>query len=85
VILVDDGLATGASMEAAVTAARAQGPSRVVVAVPVGAPSTCRRLEAMADVVCPLQPERFFAVGEWYDDFGQTSDREVLRLLSRTN
>jgi predicted phosphoribosyltransferase len=82
VILVDDGLATGASMHAAVAALRAQEPARIVVAVPVGAPSTCEDLRRLADdVVCAETPEPFAAVGQWYDDFSQTSDEEVRQLL----
>jgi putative phosphoribosyl transferase len=82
VILVDDGLATGASMHAAVAALRAQEPSRIVVAVPVGAPSTCEDLRQIADdVVCAETPEPFAAVGQWYDDFSQTTDEEVRQLL----
>ena len=81
-ILVDDGLATGSSMRAAVTAARALNPARIVVGVPVGAPSTCRELREIADeVVCPRTPEPFSAVGKWYWDFSQTSDEEVQSLL----
>jgi predicted phosphoribosyltransferase len=82
VILVDDGLATGASMHAAVSALRTQEPARIVVAVPVGAPSTCEDLRQIADdVVCAETPEPFAAVGQWYDDFSQTSDEEVRQLL----
>jgi predicted phosphoribosyltransferase len=82
VILVDDGLATGASMHAAVAALRTQEPARIVVAVPVGAPSTCEDLRQIADdVVCAETPEPFAAVGQWYDDFSQTSDDEVRQLL----
>jgi putative phosphoribosyl transferase len=82
VILVDDGLATGSSMRAAVEAVRALDPARVVVAVPVGAPSTCAGLRAIADeVVCAREPEPFSAVGLWYCDFSQTSDEEVRELL----
>jgi len=82
VILVDDGLATGASMHAAVSALRTQGPARIVVAVPVGAPSTCEDLRQIADeVVCAETPEPFSAVGQWYDDFSQTTDEEVRQLL----
>lgn len=81
-IIVDDGLATGSSMRAAVTAVRRLGPSRIVVAVPVGAPSTCRDLRRVADdVVCPRMPEPFSAVGQWYGDFTQTSDEDVQALL----
>jgi len=83
VVLVDDGLATGASMRAAVRAVRSAGPARVVVAVPVAAAETCRSLEAEADeVVCPLAPKGFRAVGGWYEDFSTTSDDEVRRCLT---
>jgi predicted phosphoribosyltransferase len=83
VILVDDGLATGSTMRAAVEAVRRLGPARVVVAVPVGAADTCRELGELADeVVCAATPEPFFGVGSWYDDFSQTSDEEVRELLS---
>ena len=82
VILVDDGLATGSTMEAAILAIRAAKPARIVVAAPVGAPETCRRLAHVADaVVCPMQPEPFRAVGLWYADFSETTDAEVKRLL----
>ncbi len=84
VILVDDGLATGSTMKAAVQAVRSQSPARVVVAVPVGAPDTCRELGAMADeVVCAYAPEDFAAVGAWYEDFSPTTDEEVRDLLGR--
>jgi predicted phosphoribosyltransferase len=83
VLLVDDGLATGASMRAAVRAVRTAGPVRVVVAVPVAAAETCRSLEAEADeVVCPLAPKGFRSVGGWYEDFSTTSDDEVRRCLT---
>ena len=83
VILVDDGLATGSTMRAAVLAIRRLRPSRVVVAVPVGARETCEALRAIADeVVCALMPEPFSAVGLWYIDFSQTTDDEVRQLLS---
>jgi predicted phosphoribosyltransferase len=82
VVLVDDGLATGSTMKAAVAAVRAQAPARIVVAVPVGAPDTCRELADVADeVVCARTPGHFAAVGEWYVDFSQTSDDEVRNLL----
>jgi predicted phosphoribosyltransferase len=82
VILVDDGLATGATMEAAVRAARMHAPARIVVAVPVGAEETCARLRMTADeVVCAATPEPFRAVGMWYDRFDQTTDEEVVALL----
>jgi len=82
VILVDDGLATGATMRAAVMAARQQQPARVIVAVPVGAISTCADLKAEADdVVCVRTPDPFVAVGLWYRDFTPTTDHEVRSLL----
>ena len=81
-ILVDDGLATGSTMRAAVLAVRRLKPARVVVAVPVGALQTCRELRDIADeVVCALTPEPFRAVGLWYTDFSQTTDEEVRQLL----
>ncbi len=84
VILIDDGLATGSTMRAAVTAMRRQHPARIVVAVPVGAPSTCAEFRSIADeVVCVVKPEPFRAVGMWYDDFTQTRDDEVGDLLAR--
>jgi len=84
VILVDDGLATGSTMRAAVAALRQQQPERLVASVPVGAPATCAELAAEVDeVVCLLQPEPFYAVGLWYDDFGETSDDELRDLLQR--
>jgi predicted phosphoribosyltransferase len=82
VILVDDGLATGASMEAAIVAVRQFQPAGVVVAAPVGAVETCRRLKTVADdVVCAAMPDPFQAVGLWYQQFDQTSDEEVIALL----
>lgn len=82
VILVDDGLATGATMEAAVAAVRQQSPERIIVSAPVGASDTCRRFRALADeVVCLNCPEPFYAVGQWYEVFDQTSDEEVVALL----
>lgn len=84
VILIDDGLATGSTMQAAVTALRRLGPSSIVVAVPVGAPDTCARMERLADkVVCGYTPEPFQAVGLWYETFNQTTDEEVRQLLRR--
>lgn len=84
VILVDDGLATGASMQAALEATRRQQPARIVIAVPVGAADTCRRFAALADeTVCLLAPDSFRAVGMWYKDFNQTSDEEVMSLLEQ--
>jgi predicted phosphoribosyltransferase len=85
VILVDDGLATGSTMRAAVQALRQQAPRRIVVAVPVAAPDTCEEFRAKVDeVVCAATPEPFLAVGAWYDDFSQTSDEEVHELLERS-
>ena len=83
VILVDDGLATGASMRAAIAALRERGVARIVVAVPVGAPETCAKVAAEADeLICVVQFEDFRAVGEVYDDFSQTTDSEVCDLLN---
>jgi predicted phosphoribosyltransferase len=85
VILVDDGLATGSTMRAAVAAVRRLGPAAVVVAVPVGAAETCAEFRGAADdVVCAETPEPFFAVGSWYEDFQQTTDEEVRELLARS-
>jgi putative phosphoribosyl transferase len=82
VILVDDGLATGSTMKAAVQAVRERGPARIVVAAPVGAPQTCNELQELADeVVCARTPQDFAAVGQWYADFSQTEDGEVRELL----
>ncbi len=83
VILVDDGIATGASMTAAVRSVRSTGPAYIVVAVPVGPASVCRRLRADADdVVCSTTPRDFRAVGQVYEDFHQVSDDEVRDLLA---
>jgi predicted phosphoribosyltransferase len=85
-ILVDDGLATGATMEAAVRALRSLGASRVAVAVPVAAQTALERIEALADeVVCLAAPLFFSSVGQWYADFGQTEDAEVRDLLARAS
>jgi putative phosphoribosyl transferase len=84
VILVDDGLATGATMRAAVKALRQSGAAKVVVAVPVGPPDTCNELEQLADeTICLSTPAFFQAVGQYYDDFSQTSDEDVRALLSQ--
>src|SRR5262245_28559914 len=84
VILVDDGLATGATMRAAAAALREQQPDRIVVAVPTAAPATCAEFRAVVDdVVCAITPEPFYAVGLWYEDFSQTTDDEVRELLAR--
>lgn len=82
VILVDDGLATGASMRAAIDAVRSREPARVVVAVPVAPPETCQALRERADeIICLQTPEEMYAVGLWYEEFGQTTDDEVRQLL----
>lgn len=84
VFLIDDGLATGATMRAAISALRQRGPAKIVAAVPVGARSTCERLLDYADDVACLQtPVDFRAVGAWYQNFDQTSDQEVIDLLER--
>jgi putative phosphoribosyl transferase len=84
VVLVDDGLATGATMRAASAAVRQRQATRIVVAVPVAAPDVCRGLELEADeVVCAVTPEPFHAVGSWYGDFTPTTDDEVRELLHR--
>jgi putative phosphoribosyl transferase len=86
VILVDDGLATGSTMRAAAAAVRQRNPAAVVVAVPVAPPATCAALRNdpdVDDVVCPVTPEYFSAVGQWYDDFAQTTDEEVRELIER--
>ncbi|MGA8385486.1 MAG: phosphoribosyltransferase [Candidatus Cybelea sp.] len=84
VILVDDGLATGATMRAAATALRRHDPAEIVVAVPVAAYQTCVALREVADrIVCPFTPEPFIAVGLYYENFDQTSDDEVRRLLAQ--
>lgn len=83
VLLVDDGLATGSTMHAAVKALRRQEPARIVVAVPTAAADTCEELRGAADeVVCASTPEPFLAVSQWYEDFSQTSDDEVRELLA---
>ena len=84
VILVDDGLATGSTMRAAIQAIRRKKPSRLVVAVPVAAAPTCEELTSLVDeMVCYATPEPFYSVGFWYDDFSQTSDDEIRDLLDR--
>jgi putative phosphoribosyl transferase len=82
VILVDDGIATGASMRAAIRALRQMKPARIVIAVPVAPPSTCNRLQFEVDeLVCLEMPEPFYGVGQFYGDFAQVSDEEVKELL----
>lgn len=84
VIIVDDGVATGATMDAAVAAARQLGPARVVVAIPLAPPDVIARLEAHADeVVCLAAPAPFFSIGQWYKEFRQVGDDEVQALLGR--
>jgi predicted phosphoribosyltransferase len=83
VVLVDDGLATGASMRAAIRALRTREPARIVVAVPVAAPDICAAIEREADLtICAITPRHFGGVGAWYHDFSQTSDTEVRELLT---
>ena len=82
-ILIDDGLATGATMRAAVKTLRERGAAKVVVAVPVGPPDICRDFENVADeIVCAISPPNFHAVGQYYEDFSQTTDEEVRNLLA---
>lgn len=84
VILIDDGLATGSTMRAAVAALRQLGPAQIIVAVPTAAPSTCEEFRQEADeCICDITPEPFYAVGLWYEDFSQTTDDEVRDLLKR--
>jgi putative phosphoribosyl transferase len=86
VVLVDDGLATGASMLAAARAARAQQPKWVIVAVPVASRDACEEFRQHVDeVICAETPEPFYSVGTWYEDFSQTSDAEVRELLQRAS
>lgn len=86
VILVDDGLATGASMRAVVDAVREHQPERIVIAVPTAAPEACEELDGEVDeIVCPATPSPFMGVGAWYERFPQTSDDEVRELLERAN
>jgi predicted phosphoribosyltransferase len=85
-ILIDDGLATGASMRAAVTGVRTQQPARIVIAVPTAAPETCNALAFDVDeIVCSMTPEPFLGVGRWYEDFSQVSDEEVRACLEEAN
>ena len=84
IILVDDGLATGSTMRAAVAGLRQLRPKRIVVAVPIAAESTCEELSAeVDDIICAATPEPFYAVGLWYEDFSQTTDEEIQELLAR--
>lgn len=84
IILVDDGIATGYTMRAAIKALRNYYPAHIVIAVPVAADSTCKEMESLVDkIICPLKPVNFYAVGMWYERFSQTSDDEVIELLER--
>lgn len=86
VILVDDGIATGATMEAAARAVRAQRPAALVIAVPVAPPATIERFASLADrFVCPLQPMSFWAIGAWYRDFSQLSDEQVIDMMQQAD
>jgi putative phosphoribosyl transferase len=86
VILIDDGLATGASMRAAVAGLRAQHPARIIVAVPTASRETCEAFEFEVDeIVCAITPEPFYGVGRWYEDFSQTTDEEVRSFLQEAN
>ncbi len=86
VILIDDGLATGATMRAAAIALKEQSPQKLVIAVPVSSPETCDEFRSEVDViVCAATPRPFYGVGMWYEDFSQTTDEEVSDLLRRAN
>jgi predicted phosphoribosyltransferase len=86
VILVDDGIATGSTIRAAVSALRQQHPASITIAVPTAAPDTCRMLESLVDELVVLtEPANFQAVGQWYEDFSQTRDDEVKRLLTEAS
>lgn len=86
IILIDDGLATGASMRAAITALRQQQPNGVIVAVPVASKEVCHEFQQYADVVvCVMTPQPFYGVGRWYNDFSQTTDNEVQQLLQKAS
>lgn len=86
ILLIDDGLATGASMRAAIAGLRAQDPARIVVAVPAAAPEACEAFRTEVDeIVCAITPEPFYGVGRWYEDFSQVTDEEVRMLLEEAN
>ncbi|HEX6035258.1 MAG TPA: phosphoribosyltransferase [Anaerolineales bacterium] len=86
IILIDDGLATGASMRAAIAGLRAQHPARIIVAVPTAAPDVCAMFRSEVDeIVCAITPEPFYGVGRWYENFSQTTDEEVRILLEEAN
>ncbi|WP_207387340.1 phosphoribosyltransferase [Legionella rowbothamii] len=83
VILVDDGIATGYTMRAAIVAVKQKNPAELIVAVPVAARSTCAEMASLVNkIICPLQPANLYTVGLWYDDFSQTSDEEVMHLMT---
>jgi len=83
VLVVDDGIATGSTMRASIAAVKKKGAARIVAAVPVGPPDTIRGLKKDVEVVCLYEPPSFMAVGQFYESFPQTSDEEVIRILSR--
>jgi putative phosphoribosyl transferase len=84
VILVDNGIATGSTMRTAVAALRQLGPTRIVVAVPIATPDTCNEISAAVDeMICAETPGALFAISQWYEKFGQTTDDEVRDLLGR--
>lgn len=86
VILIDDGLATGASMRAAVVGVRAQHPARIIIAVPAAAPELCNAFEFEVDeMICGMTPEPFYGLSRWYEDFSQTTDEEVRMFLKEAN
>lgn len=86
ILLIDDGLATGASMRAAIAGLRAQNPARIVVAVPAAAPEACEAFQAEVDeIVCAITPEPFYGVGRWYEDFSQVTDEEVRMFVEEAN
>lgn len=83
---MDDGIATGYTMRAAIAALRQKHPAKIIIAVPVAARSTCDELAPLVEtIICPLQPANFYAVGLWYNDFSQTTDEEVIKLLASSN
>jgi putative phosphoribosyl transferase len=84
IILVDDGMATGASMRAAVRALKAQSPAQIIVAVPIGSREACDEFQEET-VICPETPDPFFAVGTWYSNFIQPTDEEIRQLLARAS
>ncbi len=86
IILVDDGIATGSTMQAAVASLRKYEPDSIIIAVPVAARETCEKMAKLVDrIICPVQPINFNAVGIWYEDFSQVSDKEVIALLEKSN